>query len=564
MSSILDHVEQAVPRATVYGAMRGSPVFIGKYFREVNPASNATDYQWSKGERRISFVVASPDKTIFNDLRSAYLKLDISGISSSSTADANGTIFKITEPASNFIERIVIKMNGTVIEDISRFDYLTSFFKRKLLTRDQKNARTREGWDWVSPAQASSLDVLVAADIDGAAQDAEAAEVSALKESIADASYIISTSSDAASTDGAIKIITQAINSASILNTKSLGAQVFGPQGQDTFTTVDSAVHGTTSLCLKLDLSGIMNIQQLLSGYYSPLEIDLYLQDPRICCNKRGYSSLADYKTTTVQTAYDDVAVFAQDYTINRPRLCIDQIVMSPEYVSAFEAALLSNSSAQGIQIPFTTYYSYKTSTKGGAQADGEMTYWVRKPVRYLKGIYWGAIQTDKENALFDSYRFQRISTSNNSVNQGVLGAAAADNTNYSHIPSYQISIGTKTYREITDFTPGQAENQTARCYESDVHFAKAVGHYNDYSTEDASLNPFQRVLNNQTQGIDLEFSPDNDVLSSETTLNSNDVRFKIKYNINGTGPAFGIYSFLQYQASVALFPGNETRLLVT
>ena len=36
MSSILDHVEQAVPRATVYGAMKGSPVFIGKYFREVN------------------------------------------------------------------------------------------------------------------------------------------------------------------------------------------------------------------------------------------------------------------------------------------------------------------------------------------------------------------------------------------------------------------------------------------------------------------------------------------------------------------------------------------------
>ena len=35
----------------------------------------------------------------------------------------------------------------------------------------------------------------------------------------------------------------------------------------------------------------------------------------------------------------------------------MDQIVMSPEYVSAFESALLANSSAQGIQIPFTTYY---------------------------------------------------------------------------------------------------------------------------------------------------------------------------------------------------------------
>ena len=80
MSSILDHVEQAVPRATVYGAMKGSPVFIGKYFREINPASNATEYRYGGGERRITFVVASPDKTIFNDLRSAYLRFDIKEI----------------------------------------------------------------------------------------------------------------------------------------------------------------------------------------------------------------------------------------------------------------------------------------------------------------------------------------------------------------------------------------------------------------------------------------------------------------------------------------------------
>ena len=76
-----------------------------------------------------------------------------------------------------------------------------------------------------------------------------------------------------------------------------------------------------------------------------------------------------------------------------------------------------------------------------------------------------------------------------------------------------------------------------------------------------------QKKWNSMYQGIDLEYSPDNDVLASETTLNSNDVRMRIRSNVNETPNAaekWHIYTFLQYQASIALFPGNETRLLVT
>ena len=53
MASILDHVVSAVPRATVYGAMRGTGVYVGKYFREINPSSNAIKYS-STGEREIN------------------------------------------------------------------------------------------------------------------------------------------------------------------------------------------------------------------------------------------------------------------------------------------------------------------------------------------------------------------------------------------------------------------------------------------------------------------------------------------------------------------------------
>ena len=236
MSSILDHVEQAVPRATVYGAMRGSPVFIGKNYVEIRPASNATTYQWSTGERTISFVVASPDKTAFYDMRSIYLKLNILDI----TADNNETDHaKISEPGSNFIERIVIKMNGTVVEDISRFDHLTSFFKRKLLTREQKNARQREGWDYVGPSQAADV-------ADTAVFGAADTTPNSNGETVSAA-------------------INAGINAAT---TAGRGIQPFNQTGnQDLFTTVETNITngsvGSNNICVKLDLSGIMNIHEL-------------------------------------------------------------------------------------------------------------------------------------------------------------------------------------------------------------------------------------------------------------------------------------------------------------
>jgi len=537
MSSILDHVEQAVPRATVYGAMKGSPVFIGKYFREINPASNAPSYKWSNGERRISFVVASPDKTIFNDLRSCYLRLDVALTSSSDAAGDNKV--KISEPASNCIGRIVIKMNGTVVEDISDFDRLQSFFKRSLLKRDEKNARGREGWDYVSnaPANADLRDPL--------AGDATIAAV---------ATDIGGGTSDAAALAAVLKVITDDIN-AKKGPVPTMGQQVYGANSVPGPWMAEQRGIVGDRLCLKLDMSGIMNVQQLLSGYYSPLEIDLYLQDPQICCQ----AAKAQGGMTALDGNFKPV-----DFELKNVRLCMDQIVMSPEYVSAFEAALLANSSAQGIQIPFTTYYTYRQNITGGSNE--QPTFWIRRPVRYLKGVYWGAYPKAVENVGHqDNYRPCRVERHING-NRGHSQAAPDDNRN-ARLAAWRIAIGTKNYRQIDDATGLEniGTNEKFHCNESQVMFAKAVGHYNDYATETDELNAAQKVLNNACQGIDLEFSPDNDVLASETTLNSNDVRLEIKSgNIAAQATGYDIYTYLQYQASIALFPGNETRLLVT
>ena len=303
-----------------------------------------------------------------------------------------------------------------------------------------------------------------------------------------------------------------------------------------------------------------MNVQQLLSGYYSPLEIDLYLQDHNICLQGNAPT---DALTNPV----------INEFKIQNPRLCMEQIVMSPEYVAAFEAALLANSSAQGIQIPFTTYYTYKTSLK--ARSTAESTFWVRKPVRYLKGVYWAAYPRGggdndyTNNPKHDAYRPARQLPD-------VTRAAeyeAGTGTGSSRISKWQVAIGTKSYREIDD----QTNVRNFECAESEIQFQKAVGHYNDYATGTDEITAQQRVLNNSVQGIDLEFSPDNDVLASETTLNSNDIRIKLKQdNLDMAVPnaaqdnaqldAFNwdVIVMCQYQASVALFPGNETRLLVT
>ena len=36
-------------------------------------------------------------------------------------------------------------------------------------------------------------------------------------------------------------------------------------------------------ICTKLDLSGVMNMQTLVSGYYAPVEINIFLEEPHVC-----------------------------------------------------------------------------------------------------------------------------------------------------------------------------------------------------------------------------------------------------------------------------------------
>ena len=67
-------------------------------------------------------------------------------------------------------------------------------------------------------------------------------------------------------------------------------------------------------------------------------------------------------------------------------------------------------------------------------------------------------------------------------------------------------------------------------------------------------------ILPSMAASIDC-FSPDASVLAAESTLNSNDVRLKL---VGTGGSTFRIYVFLKYQASLALYPGNEVRLLDT
>ena len=121
-------------------------------------------------------------------------------------------------------------------------------------------------------------------------------------------------------------------------------------------------------LCVKLDLSGVMNMQTLVSGYYAPLEISLYLADPR----------------NVLQSCHR--TLFGSDYSIKDPRLCIRELVLSPSYVSAFEGALVERSSSNGVQMSFDTYSVFSNIIN--CSSTGAQTFWLRQPVRYLRGVY--------------------------------------------------------------------------------------------------------------------------------------------------------------------------------
>lgn len=509
MASILDHVSDKLPRNTIYGGLRGSNVCIGKYFRELYPSSNQTEYKYPSS-KKISFVIASPDKLAWHDMKSMYLKFKLTNV-----LHAQG---KISEPAgSAIINRIVVRMNGTVIEDISRYNHLNAFLKRKLLTRVQKNAKPEQGWDYVNTMNTSDLDDGTVVE-DGTSVGAQ--------------NWI--------GADGA-----DPTDNVDVRPSKSWMIEPRGMEGQ--------------TLCCSLDLAGILDCQTLLSGYYMPLEIDLFLEDPKVCGQ--------------LSSSITDNARPVTSYGVTNPRLCIDQIILSPEYVSAFEAQMIAASGGPGIQIPFQSYYTFDT-----LESPGDTTFWVRKPVRYLRSVMWGAVEQQAraisveakeateedpevigvpgnggtEEGFEDSFRFGRV----NLVRAG-LGALAAVGT-YG-INSWQVSVGSKNYREIAG-TDATVQNNNFE--ESDCMFYKCVKSYNDSTVGNDEFKPSLRKCHMAQTGLDLDFSPDLSVLASESTLNGNDVRLRLK----GTAGAnkFKIYVFMKYQCSLALYPGNEVRLLET
>lgn len=86
MASILDHVVSAVSHVTVYGSLRGTNIFVGKYFRQIYPTSNTTKYDFMN-ERKIMIILISPSKTLFFDMRFTYLKFQIQKIKRSDHDD---------------------------------------------------------------------------------------------------------------------------------------------------------------------------------------------------------------------------------------------------------------------------------------------------------------------------------------------------------------------------------------------------------------------------------------------------------------------------------------------
>ena len=278
MASILDHVTNAVPRATVYGSLKGSNVFTGRYIRRLYPSSNSLSYD-PVSEREIKFVLASPSKTSFFDMRSAYLQFEIGEITMSlagaAAKNANDDNVCLSEPAGTaWIQRLVIKCNGSVIEDIDNFNVLSAFFQRKILNRAQKNAHPEQGWHTIRNVlgKASKKDVL------GSAAAAKG-----------DYSYTQAYTGD-----------------------KTLGEGVEKKNMVPGEWLVRAGGCTGDVLQVKLDLSGIFNMQTLTSGYYAPLEISMYLADPRICLK-------SNFETAV-----------GVNYSIKAPRLCIDELVLTP------------------------------------------------------------------------------------------------------------------------------------------------------------------------------------------------------------------------------------------
>ena len=143
MATVLDHVQNSLPRSSVYDFAQSTDIFVSQRFAEVYPDTNASDYSFAT-DKKITFMLSSPQKTQMCDLRSHYLKFILT------TTDANGDDTGhngIAEPISNIINQVVIRCGDTVVEDIRHYNNLNSCMQRILLGRAQKKSNWQSGWD---------------------------------------------------------------------------------------------------------------------------------------------------------------------------------------------------------------------------------------------------------------------------------------------------------------------------------------------------------------------------------------------------------------------------------
>ena len=90
MTFILDHVISAMPMATIYEALKWINMFVRIFVRKLYSASSATKYEL-KSEREIMIILASPSKTLFFDMCSAYLKFQLGRIAGGFMSEPSGT-----------------------------------------------------------------------------------------------------------------------------------------------------------------------------------------------------------------------------------------------------------------------------------------------------------------------------------------------------------------------------------------------------------------------------------------------------------------------------------------
>ena len=102
--SINDHVQNTLPRSSVYAFKNASDLFISQRFAELFPDTNANNYSYA-GDKKITFMLSSPQKNQFCDLRSHYIKFNLT---LTDAADAN-QVSGIAEPMVNIIDQLVIR-----------------------------------------------------------------------------------------------------------------------------------------------------------------------------------------------------------------------------------------------------------------------------------------------------------------------------------------------------------------------------------------------------------------------------------------------------------------------